>query len=692
MERLTRAAFWAALTGVVLFAIACGGGASKPKQEGPGPPRETQAIEEGEAEARTVEVTALAVSQGPDGFFGEAIADRITVGPSETGEMKVSFAETEVSGIGPSLSASGWTGVALASLLLGIDPRQYEFKFEPAGGFVDGNSSSGLYTVGVLAAILGEDIDADTAMTGAINPDGTIGPVGGIPHKIKGAVEAGKTAVIIPAMQRFDADLNTGEAVDLVELGTSLDIEVKPVSTVYEAYAILTGSELPQPSEAGVPELPDKAFSKLKAAATEWLGRYEAAANRFVALPETLGFEEDILLAMQYADDADSALQQGLAAVAYERAATAAALAESALQAVTLAEAYVNSGIEGLVAEVQALASVETRLAATLERLESEAPRTATDLLALTDAYSNAAIAFGLASDAGALVQFVQETELTEDEALGLILSIATNYTEADFFLDAAENNLAYGFGFGQSPPPEAEVVTAIAETVRRAADANLALIDALILEREAEGAGVSVDTVRNFFISNDSDYGAALGAAASTNYFRDTIKDETQASVAVLGSSLSAWGESAAVLAKYYSLDAQLDEAFNVVGFGRERALSDMLDLAGNRASDLILLVADEEPVTALYYYENAASYREGAAEDKVTALFYHWQAAVFAEALAYFNGTFDSAISEAGASPLWEWGAASVAPSTGGDSEEETGGDGEEPADGDATPTPED
>jgi hypothetical protein len=102
------------------------------------------------------------------------------------------------------------------------------------------------------------------------------------------------------------------------------------------------------------------------------------------------------------------------------------------------------------------------------------------------------------------------------------------------------------------------------------------------------------------------------------------------------------------------------------------------MLDLADERAANLISLVADEEPVTALYYHENAASYREGTAADKVTALFYNWQAAVFGEALAYFNGTFDSAISDAGASPLWEWGAASVDPAGAGASE-----------DGETTPT---
>ena len=480
-----RAAFWATLSGIALLAAVCGGSASKPGQERPGPPRETQAIEEGKATARTVKVTALAISQDPDGDTGEAIADRITVGPSETGEMRVSFADTAVSGIGPSLPASGWTAVALASLLLGIDPRQYEFKFEPEGGQVDGNSSSGLYTVGVLAAILGEDIDPDAAMTGGINPDGTIGAVGGIPQKIKGAAKAGKKTVIIPAMQR---------SVDLVELGSSLGLEVNPVSTVYEAYELLTGSDLPQPSAMGTPQMPGNAFDRLEAATTDWLGRYEAAVNRFLALPETLGLEDDIFVATQYAAAANNSLELGLAAVAYERASTAASLAEGALQAVTLAEAYVNGGIEGLVEEVQALPSAETRLAATLQRLESEPPRSATDLLALTDAYSNAAIAFGLASGTGALLQFPQGTEMTEDEALGRILSIARDYAKAGSHLDTAENNLLYGFGLGESPPPQPEVVRAIAETVRRAADANLALAEELILERQAEAAGVTAN------------------------------------------------------------------------------------------------------------------------------------------------------------------------------------------------------
>lgn len=621
----------AALAAVVLLA-ACGGSGAK-QQEGPGPPRETQAIEEPGATARTVETTGLTPSS--------AFPLRVTVEPSESGELAVAFTRSEVGEAGPMWESSGWTAVVVASLLLGADPRGYRFGIEPGGEIDDGPSAGALTTVAVLAALLGDDIRGDAAMTGTINPDGTIGPVGGIPNKVQMAAEDGKTLVLVPASQRVEADFVTGEPVDVIELGESLGVEVRPVTTIYEAYEVLTGEPLPRPAGSGSPQMPANAFSKLKAAATEWLGRYDAALNRFLALPETLGYEQDILVADQLAADAESALGEGLAAVAYERAFSAGSIAEAALEAVTLAKAYLTGGVPALVAEVQALAAVETRLAATLERLESEPPRSASDLLALTDAYANAAVAFGLVNEASSAVQFLQEAELSEEEALDLIFSIATSYSQADFSLDAAENNLVYGFGFGQASPPEPDVVTAVAETVRHAADANLAVIDAYI-EVLAQQAGASVGETRSFLLFKDADLRTATGADASTDYLRGAITEEPQASIAVLGSSLAAWSQSAVVIAKYYSLGVELDEGFNLTGFSRERSLSDMLDLADERAQELIKLVEAEEPVNALYYHENARSYREGTQFDKITALSYNWRAAILAETLAYFTGRF--------------------------------------------------
>src|SRR3989304_2924771 len=167
MKKLPGLAFWATLTGLALLAVACGGPNPVP----------------------------------------------VPVGPSDGGELKVSFLESEVGGVGEMWKAAGWTGVALASLFLGVDPRQYEFAIDPGAGNIDGNSAGGVTTVGVLAAILGDEIPADAAMTGGINPDGSIGPVGGIPPKIGGAAQAGGGPVPLPPLPPLPGALNHREPV-----------------------------------------------------------------------------------------------------------------------------------------------------------------------------------------------------------------------------------------------------------------------------------------------------------------------------------------------------------------------------------------------------------------------------------------------------------------------------------------------
>ena len=48
-------------------------------------------------------------------------------------------------------------------------------------------------------------------MTGTINPDGTVGPVGGIPQKVEGAADEGIKTVLIPAGQRNTESDEAGE-------------------------------------------------------------------------------------------------------------------------------------------------------------------------------------------------------------------------------------------------------------------------------------------------------------------------------------------------------------------------------------------------------------------------------------------------------------------------------------------------
>lgn len=179
------------------------------------------------AEERRVNINALYYATDMTGqAIGGVSPVRISVRPAaEPGELRVGFFEEEVAGTGNMWRAAGWTAVVVASQILGIDPRDYEFAFS-VGGRIDGPSAGGYMTVGVLAALLGDNLRQDAAMTGTINPDGTIGPVGGVPHKIQGAADHGATLVLVPAGSRYEVDRNTGQSVDVVAVGRQIGVEV----------------------------------------------------------------------------------------------------------------------------------------------------------------------------------------------------------------------------------------------------------------------------------------------------------------------------------------------------------------------------------------------------------------------------------------------------------------------------------
>jgi Lon-like protease len=108
--------------------------------------------------------------------------------------------------------------------------------YRPTGS--DGPSAGAAMTVGFIAMFKGDRVQRGTALTGTIEPDGHIGWVGGIPDKIRAAKREGYHTVLVPRGQVHTAQWN------LIELGFQLNITVKEVDTVDEAYQIMTGSPI----------------------------------------------------------------------------------------------------------------------------------------------------------------------------------------------------------------------------------------------------------------------------------------------------------------------------------------------------------------------------------------------------------------------------------------------------------------
>ncbi len=102
----------------------------------------------------------------------------------------------------------------------------------------DGPSAGAVMTVGLVALLKGDRIQRGIAMTGTIAKDGTIGPVGGIPDKIRAAVREGYRTILIPEGQRDDPRWNINR------LAWDLNVEVKEVGTIEAAYHLMTGGRL----------------------------------------------------------------------------------------------------------------------------------------------------------------------------------------------------------------------------------------------------------------------------------------------------------------------------------------------------------------------------------------------------------------------------------------------------------------
>ena len=122
---------------------------------------------------------------------------------------------------------------------------------------IGGPSAGAAFAVATIAAIEGKQIRQDAAITGTINKDGSIGPIGGIVEKMNALIEQKGKLFLIPQGQRyvttyteqvqtqrrgnFVYEIHTliPKQVDLVELAKPQGLEVKEVADINEAVQAL---------------------------------------------------------------------------------------------------------------------------------------------------------------------------------------------------------------------------------------------------------------------------------------------------------------------------------------------------------------------------------------------------------------------------------------------------------------------
>jgi hypothetical protein len=706
--------------------------------------------------AHEVRVDALWFAMQGDVVKGGTSPVIVSVEPNPRRSMRVGFYEDVAGGSGTTWRASGWMAAVLAYLTLGVDLSEHRISFDVAGR-VDGPSAGGLMTTALLAALLGDTVRPDATMTGIINPDGTIGPVGGIPHKIDGAAAQGKKLVLVPYGQRFDMDLKLKQPVDLVERGRARGVEVREVRNLAEAYATLTGQALPLAKLAGdaPPEAPPAVQAKLRDRTQGLVRRYQALAAKVKASgqidPALQGLagqaERSQGLAVQ-------ALIQGLFAVAYDRMVTATVLGESVVLGLDLGRVLREGGEPAGRGYLETLRkSAGAKLDALVKRLDQTSPQSLSDGAALAEAYGMATQAAGslllsqmreqemnfllkqateqsrqapapaaptgaavrpqlgaqivdspngvtvngvgrgspaersglragdvllqlngvnvpnaatfqqwidnapsgiqlnvlvgrpgrtlvvaLAMEAGGAPPAAPALPAKAAEQIGQKLYEAGFFLRvADLLLDLAEDRLAVGLGLGGAPAPPAAALAKAAQLFRTSADAVMNYLDGVVLQEKATQVGASLALFRWAFMAQDMEYALAYAAYLALNQ-----APLSASPYATLGPSMMLYSTASSLVAKYYSLSAEVGEAGTITNVGMEKALINMLDLGMQNTRESVALArrSGVDPVFSILYYEAARSLREGTAEEKLTALAYLWQATAHARLLASLSG----------------------------------------------------
>lgn len=596
------------------------------------------------ASERTVHVDALNVQTGPPAGGGTNAVDVRIRRVQTPGDLHVGFVETGVGAIGAQWHASGWEAVLLASMLTGSDPTMYEFDFTNQG-YIDGPSAGGLMTVAVLAALRGDTPRADATMTGTINPDGTIGPVGGIPHKMQGAARLGKKLVLVPLGQHFDQDLNTKQMVDVVAIGKSLGMDVREVGNIYDAYEQIVGKPLPRPViSPRTPQLPGRAFDRLKVTFAGWNTRYNKERNLVNGFAKSTQqyIATDVSSADQLAAKATRDLNQGLVGLAYFEITEAVSDIRAANAYGTLLERYNAGGFDPALGYLKSVATAESELQTSVSQIQLQQPKTVSDLIALFDAYSSLGAAEGQILKAGERLDGLSANlkGYTNDQILVELMNIAENMISGSNYVQIALDSVDFESGYGSLPLPPAARIKAVADALSQAGEANLALFESVTVNSTAQQLKTTPDQVKSNLLANDGDYRVAIYSGIGEQRLSPMMTTPLQKNAMVYGNAQNIYAFSSVLIAKYYSLGAQWDKDFKVTSFYNDKALGEMVDFAEARAKEMIALCGDEVPIASIIYYENARSLRQSNPNDQVTALNYYWQAVVLALADAFLSG----------------------------------------------------
>jgi len=512
---------------------------------------------------RTVSVLVPAITRTEEGLEGVVSNLTVTVEYPGRGDVYVSTMPlTQID-----MQASARTAAIVASTLLGYNPLSLDFyvSMESPAIIVGGPSAGAAMTVAMMAALGEFQINRSVMLTGMINPDGTIGPVGGIKEKLEASAKVGAKVFLVPIGQTIVYEqkivykkvgpfvFQTVEKVpvDIVDYGKKLGVKVVEVSNIVDVAKYVLGANIQYINlSAKEPILSDSVEQALKKQISYFKNEFEKIKGTLSNIPEEL---IDIVdEAEKLMSEAEELEEQGLTY-------SAASKAFQAVYTIDYAKLLLNYRDNGDVALEEAFEEANSTLGTVKTVLQKVKPEKLSDIGVLIASHYRLLLAQKFLRKAGELY-----SQGNVKDTLFSIVYAKWRAITAKLWLNAL------GLGEKQSVPEEA--IEKYSQTIAYEASSVVAYATSLL-----EDLGVSSDPILN----------SALEDLADS---RDAI--EKGNIYGGLGLALSAIAEATTAIHKYFTVNVEKQkEAIEKVAKGYIA-----------KARELGV-----EPILALGYYEFA-------------------------------------------------------------------------------------
>jgi len=585
---------------------------------------------------------------------------RVKLERSDSG-MSLGVFEAKPGGTGEMWRVALWVAALTGTLQINGNPLDYRYSVETEtlSGRVDGPSAGGLFAVAVMAVLEGDKLSADATMTGTINPDGTIGPVGGVVQKLTAAGKAGKKRFCFPVGQRFEEQAGQGagegQTVDVLTVAEGLGVEAVEVEDLVQAYQCLVDRPLlrTKPLRRIQMALSNEEYELLKGKAQDWLVKSQEAYEASHQLSQAEKFEplwEDA--SAQY-DDATALLQEGLVAAAYWKAVTSYLASRTVLLAAAMVDRLTSGNpVDALKIFGELEEEGKKKLDLVFEQLALTNPDSVNRTVLLLDAYEAAITAvvsreFAKAQYGDLLVRMKDALEKGKDikELVGLFAEMYRPLSEiAALEVNAglALDNLALFGGAGGGGGTRLRRIEEVARLFQGAASANVEYFDAIFVREVADKSGKSMEKVATVLMEKEPGYRTAqFNLKLPDSGKMGWAESGLPLSMARLAGALSSFFASSSLVAKFYSIGVKLDAGGNLAGVEREKALVATLALAEEKAREnaaLALKHAGAVPESAKVSYQIAMVLRDRTGyQDKLDALEHFWRSSVWSQVAVY-------------------------------------------------------